>query len=525
MNKLTLIFLYTFALALFFAVAVFFIDQRITWLAIIFAIISAISLLGFLLGIKDLRQHRLGSAWKRVVYFVLIIGAYIIVYVQINLLVVHNDRRWDLTLTKQHTLLPKTAELIQKLNEHIKFTAFFVGEPPKYLEDLFKEYERVSDGKITTEIVDPLVDLGYAAQFGSTINSKENKVIVQSASANSQRQDVDFTETPLTEDQLNNAIIRVMRRALHAYLLTGHNEYDIFSEKENGMNEFSKLLIANNIIAQSLMLGTENKIPDDCDVLIIAGPKNPLTAQERDIIQNYLKQGGDALFLIENIIVTTPDVPLTEEQLSLNPSLNEILNAWGLEVGSDVVVDLANHAGSDVGSPATRNYMPHKSLIGHLDYTFYIRPRSIRMLSNRPPTVKLAPFVMTMSTQGSWAETDHMLNVKYDELIDRPGPVPISFVAWEPKDQNKKSDTRIIVFTDADFLTNAYLKSYSNAQMGLNVIQWITEMEYQPFVTNKTVNMYRLDLTSQQKRMVLAVLLFIPLVIVLAGAGVWLGRK
>ena len=53
-------------------------------------------------------------------------------------------------------------------------------------------------------------------------------------------------------------------------------------------------------------------------------------------------------------------------------------------------------------------------------------------------------------------------------------PLPFSYVVIEEKDEelpsDKSSDTRLIVFTDADFLTNVYINQYSNAQMGLNIV-------------------------------------------------------
>ena len=100
-------------------------------------------------------------------------------------------------------------------------------------------------------------------------------------------------------------------------------EYGVFDEDNTGLKSFSKLLLANNMIPNSLLLGVEGKIPDNCDVLVIAGAQEFLADREVKAIQQYLRKGGDALFLVENVIVTTPDKPLTEEQINRNPSLNK----------------------------------------------------------------------------------------------------------------------------------------------------------------------------------------------------------
>ena len=239
---------------------------------------------------------------------------------------------------------------------------------------------------------------------------------------------------------------------------------------------------------------------------------------------DYLNLGGDALFLIENVVVTTPDKPLTAEQEDKNPALNSILNQWGVHVGNDIVVDLSSHVGDDVGSPATRNYMRHKAITAGLDYTFYVRPRSVSVLEDRRATIKLAPIVLSASKEKSWGETNRTLAIHFDEGVDTPGPVPLSFVIWEEKEEGEKTDTRIIVFTDSDFLTNAYLNQYSNAAMGLNVVNWLSELDYTVFLDQKEVNVEQLDLTSKQRRMIITLLFLMPLFIAAGGILVWMRR-
>jgi ABC-type uncharacterized transport system involved in gliding motility auxiliary subunit len=240
------------------------------------------------------------------------------------------------------------------------------------------------------------------------------------------------------------------------------------------------------------------------------------------LIKDYLERGGDALFLIEAVTVASSEEALLAEPIDKNPSLNSILNNWGINIGNDIVIDLASHIGGDQGSPATRNYGKHKAITEGLDYTFYVRPRSISMLENRRATVQLAPIALSASKEQSWAETDRTLKIRFDEGVDIPGPVAMSYVIWEGKKNAEQSDTRIIVFTDLDFLSNAYLKQYSNAAMGLNVVNWLAELDYVVFNNQKNIKVERLDLTSKQRRVITALLFLMPLLICLAGIFVWL---
>jgi ABC-type uncharacterized transport system involved in gliding motility auxiliary subunit len=471
---------------------------------------------------KQTRRPAQSFPWRKYASKTIILGLAMIFVIGINYLSYRYNSRWDVTKFKQHTLTKGTSSLIKELKSKVKIVVFYVGIPPKYLDDLLKDYERQSRGLIKGEIIDPIVQIGYAAQFGNVISGKENKAIVTSGK---ERQDIDFTEHPLNENQLTNAIIRVTRDKRKVYFITGHGEYDIADNGAKGLSKLTKLLEANNIEAKKLMLGIKGEIPADCDVLIIAGPENSQTEKEEEIIKAYLDKGGDALFLIENMPVTTPDKPLTDEEKRKNPPLNSILNNWGIEIGDDLVVDLSNHISTDVGCPATRNYMPYPPIVKGLDYTFYVRPRSITILKDRRKSIELSPLVLTSESGSSWAETDKTLNVKYDKGIDIPGPVTIASILLETKGENKSSDTRIIVFTDTDFLSNAFIGQYSNAAMGLNVISWLSELGYQSFVDQKEIKVEQLDLTSKQKRMVAVVLFLMPVLIAIIGIIVWVEQK
>jgi ABC-type uncharacterized transport system involved in gliding motility auxiliary subunit len=517
--------------------SLFYVEQQFSYLAIA---LTALGGIAFLVLLSVIIKHSFGQTnsagritlfsfkrWKKLIIFFCIVTVSIGFIGVSHYLANHSNVRWDVTQNKQHTLSKNTIEYISTLTNEVQLTAFHVGMPPKYLLDLFKEYERVSAGVIKTDIIDPIEQIAYAAKFGNAINADERKVIVESAE---NRKDVDFTLSALSEDKLTNAIASVSRAPRTVYFLTGHGEYSSSSQEYAGLSKFKQLLSDNNITSKTLMLGISQSIPADCDVLIIAGPKNALTLSEETLISDYLSKGGDALFLIEHTVITTPDKPLSIDQLNQNPSLNAILNQWGLDVQSDIVVDVTNHIGDDVGSPATKNYGRHKALTEGLDYTFYVRPRSIRVLPQRRASIKQAVIVSTASTENSWAETNRTLDIQFDPNTDTPGPVPFAYVVIEEKNsedpQNKKSsDTRLIVFTDADFLSNVYIHQYSNAQMGLNLVNWLAELDYKTFVSAKEIKVERLDLTSKQKRQVIVILFLLSFMFVIAGLVVWLRTK
>ncbi|MDO8579967.1 MAG: GldG family protein [Candidatus Omnitrophota bacterium] len=501
------------------------VEQRLTTLTLLATIVGVLAL-GAAAWLMNRHAHQpmIAFPWKKMIMMAAIVVLSFVLFALLNYVSSIYNVRWDATKFKQHTLTSKTKGVLQDLTENVAITIFYVGLPPKYLDDLLKEYERQSQGKVKTEIVDPLVQLGYAAQFGRVVKADEKKAFVRSGH---EEREINFGDQPLTEEMLTNTVLRITRKARTACFLTGHKELPVFDKSETGLTTLVKLLLGNNIVVKELFLRMESNIPDDCAVLVIAGPQEFLSPEEEAMVRDYLSKGGDALFLIEHTLITTPEKPLTPEEMDKNPSLNSILNEWGIHVANDIVVDLASHASGDPGSPATRNYMPHEALVKELDYTFYVRPRSISITLQRRPTIKVVPFVLTASKEVSWGETNRMLTVKFNPEEDRMGPVPISVVAWEPRtpDNGKISDTRLIVFTDADFLTNTYIGQFSNARMGLNVISWLAELDYEPFVDQEEIKVERLDLTSQQKRMIAVWLMLLPVLIATMGILVWVKKN
>lgn len=505
------------------AVINWYIEQQIDSISILSAIVGIILLLFCVIYKGSYAFKTIGQIpWNRAAKLISIPLLSITFLVAVNYLANRLDYRWDLTQYQQHTLTQSTIDFLEGLpvtDQPIQIIAFYVGLPPKYLEDLLNEYQRIANGKLSIKITDPIEDIAYAAKYGNVIDGSERKLIVI---LGNERKDVDFSDASLSEEQVTNALSRVSRKPRQVYFLTGHGELSMSNEDNQGLSFFAEQLQASNISSKSLMLGTAKKIPDDCDVLIIAAPKTHLTSDEEVLINDYLEQGGDALFLVQDTtIIDSKNALILKTQVQA-PSLNSMLHQWGLNVGEDIVVDLASHIGGDVGSPASKNYIDHKAITAGLDYSFYVRPRSITTIANRRETIKLAPVVLTASKEKSWAETNQALRVNYDEGIDIPGPIAISYVVWEEGADADESDTRIIVFTDADFLSNAYFKQYSHAALGHNVINWLSELDYTPFLDQKNIEVERLDLTSKQTRMITALLFLMPLLIAVLGLCVWI---
>ena len=125
-----------------------YVETTVNRLAAALIILGAGALLICIARIRRLMPKMLsGSRWKRHGLFILLIVLWAGLYVEVNCIAYRHNTRWDLTRAHLHTLTASTADVISRLYQGIRVTAFQVGLPPKYLEDLFREYQRLSGGK------------------------------------------------------------------------------------------------------------------------------------------------------------------------------------------------------------------------------------------------------------------------------------------------------------------------------------------------------------------------------------------
>ena len=61
--------------------------------------------------------------------------------------------------------------------------------------------------------------------------------------------------------------------------------------------------------------------------------------------------------------------------------------------------------------------------------------------------------------------------------------------------------------------------------MGLNTVNWISELDYHVLIDREDIKVERLDLTSQQKRVVIAILWAMPVLIAGIGIMMWMRQR
>jgi ABC-type uncharacterized transport system involved in gliding motility auxiliary subunit len=436
--------------------------------------------------------------------------AFLGILVTLNFLAARYHKRFDLTENKRYTLSQETVQILNSLQEPVKVTGFFTPDDPRRsdVEDLLKEYAYHSD-KFTYEFVDPELRPGEARRLGVT---SYGVLVFQRG----ERRQETFG---LDEEDLTSALLKVSRDEQRViYFTTGHKERDPQSFQPMDYGNIRQVLGRDNYEVKSLNLATiTTTIPSDAAVLVIASPQIPFAPEEIDRLDRWLSEGGRWLLL------TDPPTPGGEDPMA---AFSGILARWGVRLRNDVALDPVSSFFGDAASPLITRF-PFSSITKDLGglTTFFPVARTIELTDPPPEGMTITRLLET--TPDSWGETD-LTNqqARYDPNVDVRGPLVLGAMI---ESQEKKG--RLVVFGDADFVSNNILSSvrgaFGNADLFRNSINWLAEEEALIAIAPKPPEVRTLQpLTPAQRNLIFyGSVIFLPLIVLAIGGAVWWQRR
>jgi hypothetical protein len=88
------------------------------------------------------------------------------------------------------------------------------------------------------------------------------------------------------------------------YFLTGHGEYPIEGGSDQSYTKLATTLKGKNYTVSTLNLLATIQIPQDASVVVIDGPKKPLSDAEVSLLDAYIKNGGSVVVMEDPTIDT-----------------------------------------------------------------------------------------------------------------------------------------------------------------------------------------------------------------------------
>lgn len=315
----------------------------------------------------------------------------------------------------------------------------------------------------------------------------------------------------LSEQALSQTLQRLSRQERVALFLDGHGERKPLGVANHDLGTFGQELEKIGIQPRPIDLALEARIPADAAALVIAGPRTPLPPDAMEAILEYVRQGGNLLWLCD------PDEPAVLQPLAA---------ALGIAFLPGVVVD------PDAPSLGIKN----PTFIPIADYGPHPITEKLRTPALLPQAAALAiqpstgwkTSVLLESQSRSWTETgppDGPLRFDPDSA-ERSGPLTVGVALSRPRPDAAPLQQRVVVIGDGDFLSNTYLGNGANRELGLNMFNGLTWDDTPILIPPRTAPDPNLSLSASALALMAAVFLIgLPAMLLASGWLIWFRRR
>jgi ABC-type uncharacterized transport system involved in gliding motility auxiliary subunit len=476
------------------------------------------------------------------------LGLLLIVSV-VNWLASSNNKTWDLTANKIHSLSDQTQKVLKGLKEKVTIEVWSTSLKQMSgsldMDRFFDNYRELGGDNIHVEIKNPIQDPTGAQKSKITRN---NVIMIRGASGRETRIDT-FSDTK-AEEQVTNGIIQVIKGKRKTVCVTaGHKELEVGNTEADGFSAFKESLENSAYDVRDLMLVAMEAVPVYCEALVIPGPQTEPVEKEMKMLQNFIAAGGPTLVLFG---VNTPR------------TWNKLLEPYGVSLNQDVIVD------PRVQQPPlgvlTKNYSASVEIVKSFSQpVFFTFASSIKVPTKAPQdNIEVKSFISSesvtyakagnlntlrggMSRRPGDAQGPHAIAVLIEDKAHakapseedahnghsrfelfpsayaQPAKAPAPVAASTAPTTTTNKGVRTIVFSNYHFAMNAIVQQFANMDILLSSINYLTGDADVMGIRPREAKQARLELTEKniyQVRgyIILAACLFITL-------GVWATRR
>ena len=465
-------------------------------------------------------------------------AVYVLVFVAIltavNWLGMQYNESYDATRQKLYSLSDQTHKILDNLDRDVTMVYFDRTTQFEVAENMLRRYENASS-RVRVEYVDP--DEDPVTTEAMNVRSYGTLVL----NIGSERREASST----SEQDITNAIIMALKgQEKTACVSTGHGESSSDDMDREGFANAKTLIEDANYNYEDVSLALDDGVPEDCTLLLIPGPSTAYFDPEIEAIRKFVEGGGRALFMLRPAF---PDRRGRREDP--NPKLVALLTSWGIEARNDVVIDespIGQLFGGGPFTPLVSNYKYHAIVepMGNVA-TLFPRARSVAKAEQSPDgwtadelfetsaasfatesmtidgsAVKLGP--ASTRTQGPIVlAVAATFDVPAEE--DAPDAVESSDEAGGDED---KPEGRIVAVGSFGFTSNYGLSLGGNQDLLLNMMNWLSSDEDLISIRPKDPDATPIEMTSaEMRRIFLASLLLLPLIIIVTGVWTWWNRR
>lgn len=362
----------------------------------------------------------------------------------------------DWTRGARASLAPESVAVLGKLPGHVDVVGYISPTGP-LREQIAAVLERYTREKkdLVLSFVDPDLDPAASRQLGI---AGDGALLVR-YQGHEQR-----VESPINERNLSNALERLARGGERVVaFVTGDGERQADGRANADLGTFMGQVERRGIRAVPLNFSQTQGVPEHTDLVVLASPTASLPANAVSALVDYVRDGGNLLWLTEP----------GNEDLGTGP----LANVLGVRVLPGVLVD-GQGSTLNVDDPrlvVLGDYPFHAITRGFKDSTLFPQASALAQVSDHDWAV--VPFLR--SGERSWTAFGGIDNDKPSTIAFHPeagelkGPLDFGFALNRLSPSPARSEQRAVIVGDGDFLSNTYIGNGGNRALGERVIDWL----------------------------------------------------
>jgi ABC-type uncharacterized transport system involved in gliding motility auxiliary subunit len=413
----------------------------------------------------------------------------------------------DVSFGQRNTLTEPTQQLLKSLDEPVNFIAYLSDDKTELqagMRKLVAKYQQFKPDT-TLEIIDP--NLNPVRAKADNVLS-EGRVLIQLGDRSEKLSSVD-------ESTVANTLQRLLRNAVpRIIVLEGHQERSPFDNTSSGLSKLRERLADRGFRLQPHAILKTQSIPDDSSFVLIASPRTPYLPTEAEVIKQYLKDGGNLLWLTE------PDTLA---------GLEPVLEQLGLITLKGTLLD-GNQALQDMLG------IKHPAVIPVIQYQHpLLKDMQSPTLFPFAGVIEANPEIITnwqyspmlITGESSWLESGELTGEVTPDYAagDKPGPLSIGMsLSREINGQQQ----RVVVLGDSDFMLNQFIGAGNggNLELSNKLFDWLSQSDDLLKIKTARAPDTELKMPGNSLNILAIVFLFgLPLLLVIIGTVRWWIRR
>lgn len=449
----------------------------------------------------------------------------IAIVVVVNLVFGKLDLSSDLSSNSLFTLSKDSKKALKSTKNDV--TLYYLvtdGKETDYIEKVLKQYPKISS-KVKLKKIDPIVNPGFAAKYLSESEAgsvEQNDVIVVNESTKNsayvQNTDMYYSNTDYStysqtqyldvEGKITSAIQNVLSdKKTKMYILQGHDELEVGTTISGSLGKM-------NIETDELTLYSEDKVPEDCNILLINGATKDISKEEKDKILAYMNNGGNAVINLQYGMKDTPNLRALLKYYGLNEQIGTVCETQGnyFNYVNSVIptIEASDDITSDVSGVVV---MPS--------------PVGISKISSKSIRKSLTITELMTTSKGSYLKLDTSSGNAAKEKGDIDGPFSMGVSVTDKIDDDKSA--KLVVYASAYAFSDDVISTnqFDNGLLFTNAVKSMSDSDVEETSINaKSLSYSYVSLTSgTQLLWASVIIIIIPVGLLITGFIIWMRRR